>query len=78
VEIEILDESWYQRLQQSKLHPTQKNLGNHRVQIEVYETPELYRLILGFGADIRLVKPMNIKKAIAEELKKLERIYKIN
>jgi predicted DNA-binding transcriptional regulator YafY len=77
VELEILDDSWYERLQQSKLHPTQKDLGNQRIQIEVYETPELYRLILGFGSDVKVAKPMKIKKAMVEEVKKLERLYTV-
>jgi predicted DNA-binding transcriptional regulator YafY len=75
VELEILDNAWYERLQESKLHTTQKDLGNHRIQIEVYDTPELYRLILGFGSDIRVVKPLSIKRAMAEKVKALKNLY---
>jgi hypothetical protein len=28
----------------------------------VYETPELYRLVLGFGSDVSVAKPTKIKK----------------
>ena len=66
--MEILDQAWYERLKQSKIHRTQKDLGNRRIQIQVYETPELYRLILSFGQDVRIIEPKSIKKAVKEKL----------
>lgn len=75
VVLEILDPGWYDRLKQSKLHPTQKDLGNNRIQIEVFETPELYRLILGFGADVQVVSPESVKQEVKRQLKQMNRLY---
>jgi predicted DNA-binding transcriptional regulator YafY len=75
VVLEVLDDAWYDRLQQSKLHPTQKDLGKGRIQIEVYETPELYKLILSFGADLRVLSPESVKSSLRKELKKSLKNY---
>jgi predicted DNA-binding transcriptional regulator YafY len=66
--LKVLDPDWYERLKASKLHPSQKDLGSGSIQIEVYETPELYRLILGFGAEVRVIQPASVKNEIKRQI----------
>ena len=68
VELKILDPALYERLRSSKIHPSQKDLDNQRLEIEVYETPELYRLILGFGATVRVMQPASVKSEMKKQI----------
>ena len=73
--LKILEPEWYERIKASKLHTSQKDLGNSRIQIEVYETPELYRLILGLGSSVRVMQPASVKQEIRRQIIRMGEQY---
>ena len=44
-------------------------------ELNVLISEELIRIILGYGGEIEILEPQNLKKTIAERVKQMERIY---
>lgn len=43
--------------------------------IDVIPNPELYTLLLGFGADIRVLSPQRVVDEMRKQAEKLYRVY---
>ncbi|WP_027137228.1 helix-turn-helix transcriptional regulator [Gaetbulibacter saemankumensis] len=61
------------------IHGTQKidnsdETGN-TITIEVIPNPELYQLLLSFGADIEVISPSIVRDELIEKIRKMNKIY---
>ncbi|MDW7695884.1 WYL domain-containing protein [Flammeovirgaceae bacterium SG7u.111] len=67
-------------LKSRPLHPTQKELvdnkDEYRISLDLVNNFELRKLILGFGANVKVLAPEKLKKDIQEELAKAIGSYK--
>jgi hypothetical protein len=61
------------------LHGTQKPCKTDdsglTVQIEVMPNPELYQLLLSFGADLEVISPSLVREELIEKIRKMNKIY---
>lgn len=81
VRLEFREPQDMDQIRHEPLHPSQVIIrsGNReslQVEIEVYETPELYRLLLGFGARVHVLSPQRVVEQLKMYLKAALDIYR--
>lgn len=69
-------------IRETKLHPTMEILSQTpdeiTVSITVYDTIDLQTLIMGYGSEVEILSPENLRKKIQNELKKTLNFYDNN
>lgn len=62
------------------LHHSQQTIVENKkevqVQLEIYITVELIMTILSFGAGVKVIKPLSLKKTIREKIMEMAALYK--
>lgn len=82
IELELeFDQNLAPYIQTKPIHPTQskgkpQNNGSVRVTIKVIPNYELERLILSFGERVSVVRPLEFRNRIQEQVMRLGDIYK--
>lgn len=66
-------------IQHNKIHPTQKVISQTnktlRIEITVYDSVELDGLILGYGENVKLISPRDLKARLKDKLRELSKLY---
>ena len=77
VEIQILTDSLFQICQEAPLHISQiiKDASNKVIQIEAYNTEELYTLLLKYGSAIKVLSPSVVAKELKSRLISASKLY---
>ncbi len=80
VELEFRHPRLIETIQQNKIHPTQqiikKTSKSLRIEITAYDTLELEGLVLGYGENVKLISPKQLKERLREKLELLRELYK--
>lgn len=81
VRLEFEDESDKDRVRNEPIHPTQTIVSSGLreplvVQIEVYETPELFHMLLGLGKRVKVISPLRVVNELKKELEAVLKQYK--
>lgn len=77
VRIEVLDNDTFLRLKNDPIHKTQVTISeaDKLLEIEVYDTPELEKLILKYGPLIKIISPDSLVQKIKIIYEKLFTLY---
>jgi predicted DNA-binding transcriptional regulator YafY len=77
VQIKVLDESIWPSFTNEPIHHTQKIISEQEaiIEIHVYHTPELEKLILKYGATIKILSPSTLVEWTKETFKKAFDLY---
>lgn len=65
-------------IQLNPIHPTQKIIDNNGplvIEVCVFDTPELERLILGYGDTVKVIEPKSLARKIIDTAKRIAGIY---
>lgn len=80
IKVELEFTGFIEMIQTNPLHPSQvaelyDNGNKLRVKIEVYDTPELSKLILGFGAFVKVCQPLSLAQKVKQDAAKILDLY---
>jgi predicted DNA-binding transcriptional regulator YafY len=77
VQIQVLDKSIWPSFTNEPIHHTQKIIAEQEtiIEIHVYHTPELEKLILKYGATIKILSPSTLVEWTKETFKKAFDLY---
>jgi predicted DNA-binding transcriptional regulator YafY len=80
IKVELEFTGFIEMIQTNPLHHSQvaelyDNGNKLRVKIEVYDTPELSKLILGFGAFVKVCQPLSLAQKVKQDAAKILDLY---
>jgi predicted DNA-binding transcriptional regulator YafY len=77
VQIQVIDKVLFPTLKNEPIHHTQKIISEDQgtIEIQVYYTPELEKLVLKYGAAIKILSPTKLADWAKETFKKAFELY---
>lgn len=64
-------------LEENPIHSSQKiDKENHLLEINVVESPSLYKVLLSFGNDIEVLEPENVRAEMQKIITDTLKLYK--